>query len=176
MIRRCVTPSARSRSPSSPSPSMPTAASTTRPTARSSRVWARWNLCRQHRCQHPVPAAGNFGHRAGLEPGGLLQHHGGQRQHLAAARGGARALPSAFCQRQRLALPEPVVVQGGQQERKTVKRERASLLPDRLRAGPAAAGGADRDRLRDAAGRRCGRDRSNPREKCATVPSPSRPC
>ena len=55
----------------------------------------------------PFLPQANLGYRAGLEPGSLLQHHGGQWQHLAAARGGARALPPAFRQRQRFALHEP---------------------------------------------------------------------
>ncbi len=61
----------------------------------------------QYGLEHPLPAGCELRHLAGLEPGGLFQHHGRERQYLAQAGRGARALPLPSAQRVQLALPEP---------------------------------------------------------------------
>ena len=48
-----------------------------------------------------------LGHRAHMEPGGLLQCDGRQRRELAATRGGPRPLPLPATERLQLAIPEP---------------------------------------------------------------------
>ena len=74
-----------------------------------------------YRRRHPVPAGADVRYLAGLEPGGLLQHPPVQRQPLAAAGGGPRALSLPPTQCHQLALLEPGAVRGGPDDGKSIR-------------------------------------------------------
>jgi FtsP/CotA-like multicopper oxidase with cupredoxin domain len=85
-----------------------------------------------------------------MEPGGVLQHHRGERDHVARTRRGPRAVPLPVAERLQLAVPEPLP-EDRQLPGPGARREGALLLPDRGRAGVPSEGGGDPDRFRDAA-------------------------
>ena len=47
--------------------------------------------------RYPLPAGPGLGHLAGVEPGGVLQRHGGERQHLARSSMSPRSATACAC-------------------------------------------------------------------------------